>query len=59
MSEKFSDQDAAVIRLLWTMGYKQHRIASLFDCTQGRITEIVTGQKAPPQKKGRRLEVVE
>lgn len=33
-----------VIRLLSRLGFPNHRIASLFDVNQGRISEINNGQ---------------
>ena len=41
----FSDEQALVIKLLIGNGHKEHRIAALFDCNQGRISEVRTGAR--------------
>lgn len=35
----------AIVKLLVDVGFQHKRIAALFDCNQGRIAEIATGQK--------------
>jgi len=44
-----NSQDRTIAVLLIHLGYKQNRIASLFDVNQGRIAELSTGQ-TPVQK---------
>ncbi len=39
-----NNKDKAVALMLVELGYAQHRIASLFDVNQGRISELATGQ---------------
>lgn len=43
-SDRLSAEDAALIKLLLQLGHAQKRIAALFDCNQGRISEINRGQ---------------
>ena len=40
-------QGQSVIMILYHCGFPQHRIASLFDCNQGRISEVVGERKNP------------
>jgi hypothetical protein len=44
-SEPIDEDAAATIKLLLKLGHQQKRIASLFDCNQGRISEIASGAK--------------
>lgn len=37
--------EIAIVKLLVDVGFQHKRIAALFDCNQGRIAEIATGQK--------------
>jgi len=39
----------AVIRLLDVWGFPNHRIASLFDVNQGRISEVLTANRPPKE----------
>lgn len=39
------DLEIAVVKLLVDIGFQHKRVAALFDCNQGRIAEIATGQK--------------
>lgn len=41
------DLEIALVRLLIRVGFQHKRIAALFDCNQGRIAEISTGEKRP------------
>ena len=41
------DIEIAITRLLLDVGFHHKRIAALFDCNQGRIAEIATGQNRP------------
>ena len=38
---KLDDKDRAIAVLLYSLGFPQHRIASLFGCNSGRIAEAV------------------
>lgn len=44
-SETLTADDAATIKLLLKLGHQHKRIAALYDCNQGRISEIATGRK--------------
>jgi DNA-directed RNA polymerase specialized sigma24 family protein len=35
------DLERAIIRMLYTVGFPQQRIANLFDCNLGRINDVV------------------
>ena len=37
--------EIAIVKLLVDVGFQHKRVAALFDCNQGRIAEIATGQK--------------
>lgn len=39
------DLEIAIVKHLVDVGFQHKRIAALFDCNQGRIAEIATGQK--------------
>lgn len=39
--------EVAIVKFLLDVGFHQKRIASLFDCSQGRVTEVATGQNGP------------
>ena len=39
--------EVAIVKLLLSVGFHQKRVASLFDCSQGRVTEVATGQNGP------------
>ena len=42
VSQRLEPEDYPVVLWLVEMGFSQHRIASLFDVNQGRISEVVT-----------------
>lgn len=44
-SDTLSEKDVRVIKSLLKLGFQHKRIASLFDCNQGRIAEINSGGK--------------
>lgn len=44
-SDKLTEKDAVVVKMLLRLGFQHKRIAALFDCNQGRISEINSGQK--------------
>ena len=39
--------EIALVKLLLRAGFQHKRIASLFDCNQGRIAEVATGANGP------------
>ena len=41
------DIEIAITKLLIDVGFHQKRIASLFDCSQGRVAEISIGKNGP------------
>lgn len=44
-SDGLSDAiEIAIAKLLIDVGFQHKRVAALFDCNQGRIAEIATGQ---------------
>lgn len=44
-SDNIDARAAATIKLLLALGHQHKRIAALFDCNQGRISEIATGRR--------------
>ena len=44
-SPQLTSNDAIVIKALLKLGFHDKRIAALFDCNQGRVSEIKTGKK--------------
>ena len=42
VSQRLEPEDYPVVLWLVEMGFSQHRIASLFDVNQGRVSEVVT-----------------
>jgi predicted XRE-type DNA-binding protein len=44
-ARRLSEADAAVIKLLLSIGLPQYRIAALFDVDQSRVSEIKTGKR--------------
>lgn len=41
------EYDAAIVRFLDNQGFSCQRIAALFDVNQGRVSEVITGQRLP------------
>lgn len=46
-SRTITSDDASIIRALVESGWAQHDVASLFGCNQGRVAEVIGGQRHP------------